>query len=417
MLAFSATFLRQLPISTSLLYLVIGVVLGPYGFSLIHWDALELSAVLERIAEVAVLVSLFTAGLKLRLPFDDNRWFLPLRLAFVSMTLTVGAIAAIGVWLLKLPLGGAVLLGAILAPTDPVLASEVQVEEPSDTDRVRFSLTGEAGLNDGTAFPFVMLGLGLLGLHDLGTGGWRWVAVDVLWAVGAGLGIGWLLGLLVGRLIVLMRNMREETTDLDDFLALGLITLSYGLALAGHAYGFLAVFAAGLALRRVESRDGSSNAVNHDSNSIDNVLDCEDEEDAQIPEKMTQQVLNFNEQLERVLELTIVLLLGGLLTLRYLPIAALWFVPLLFFVVRPLVVWLGLWRSRAARRQKTMIMWFGIRGIGSIYYLMYAIEHGLPRDLAQQLTALTLATIAASIIIHGISATPLMNRYKRASGS
>jgi NhaP-type Na+/H+ or K+/H+ antiporter len=132
---------------------------------------------------------------------------------------------------------------------------------------------------------------------------------------------------------------------------------------------------------------------------------------------MTRQVLNFNEQIERVLELGVVLVLGGLLTLKYLPLAAVWFVPLLFFLVRPVVVWLGLWRSRVSRRQKPMMMWFGIRGIGSIYYLMYAVEHGLPRELAQQLTALTFATIVASIIIHGISATPLMNRYKNASGS
>jgi NhaP-type Na+/H+ or K+/H+ antiporter len=399
--------LRQLPISTSLLYLCLGAVLGPYGFALVHWDALQISAILERAAEIAVVVSLFTAGLKLRLPFDDKRWFLPLRLAFVSMTLTVGAIAAIGVWLLKLPLGGAILLGAILAPTDPVLASEVQVEEPSDTDRVRFSLTGEAGLNDGTAFPFVMLGLGLLGLHELGNGGWRWLAVDVLWAVGAGLGIGWLLGCLVGHLIVWMRARHQETTGLDDFLALGLITLSYGVALASHAYGFLAVFAAGLALRRVESRDDY--LENNDSKTAAT--------SENIPENMTRQVLNFNEQIERVLELGVVLVLGGLLTLKYLPLAAVWFVPLLFFLVRPVVVWLGLWRSRVSRRQKPMMMWFGIRGIGSIYYLMYAVEHGLPRELAQQLTALTFATIVASIIIHGISATPLMNRYKNASGS
>ena len=391
-----------------MLYLVIGVILGPYGFALMRWDALEISAVLERVAEVAVLVSLFTAGLKLRLPFGDKRWFLPLRLAFVSMILTVGAITAIGVWLLKMPLGAAVLLGAILAPTDPVLASEVQVEEPSDTDRVRFSLTGEAGFNDGAAFPFVMLGLGLLGLHELGAGGWRWIAVDVFWAVGAGLGIGWLLGFLVGRLIVWMRAHHEETTKLDDFLALGLITLSYSVALALHSYGFLAVFAAGLALRRVES--GGEKVENPQA--LSNDAESAAEELEKIPESMARQVLNFNEQIERVLELAVVLALGGLLTTNYLPIQALWFVPLLFFVVRPIVVWLGLWRSRVSRRQKPMIMWFGIRGIGSIYYLMYAVEHGLSRDLAQQLTALTLATVAASIIVHGISATPLMNRYK-----
>ncbi len=131
------------------------------------------AALLERVVEVAVLISLFSVGLKLGLPLSNRHWLLPLRLAFVSMTRTVALIAAVGVLGLGLPVGSAILLGAILAPTDPVPASAVQVESSGDRDRLRFSLTGEGGLNDGTAFPFVMLGLGLLGLHDLGTGGWR----------------------------------------------------------------------------------------------------------------------------------------------------------------------------------------------------------------------------------------------------
>src|SRR5919206_497446 len=131
----------------------------------------------------AVLISLFTAGLKLRTALTDHRWRLPVRLAVESMIVTVGLITLVGVVGLGLPLGAAVLLGAILAPTDPVLASDVQVEGPTDQDRLRFGLTGEAGLNDGTAFPFVMLGLGLIGLHELGQAGWRWFAVDVVWAV------------------------------------------------------------------------------------------------------------------------------------------------------------------------------------------------------------------------------------------
>ena len=131
-----------------------------------------------------MLLSLFTSGLKMSVGLRDRRWFPPLRLALLSMLATVALITAAGVWLLGLPLGAAVLLGGILAPTDPVLATEVQVDNPADRDQLRFALTGEGGLNDGTAFPVVMLGLGLLGAHEIGTLGWRWLAIDVLWATG-----------------------------------------------------------------------------------------------------------------------------------------------------------------------------------------------------------------------------------------
>ena len=201
-------------------------------------DPLIYSGILERVAEVAVLISLFAVGLKLGLPLSDKGWRLPARLAIVSMTITVALIAAIGMLGLGLSLGAAVLLGAILAPTDPVLASDVQVLEASDRDRLRFSLTGEGGLNDGAAFPFVMLGLGLLGLHDLGTAGWRWLAVDVLWAIAGGLLIGGALGTLIGRLVVYLRSRHKESVGLDEFLALGLIALAYGLAVLSQAMAF-----------------------------------------------------------------------------------------------------------------------------------------------------------------------------------
>lgn len=178
-MALLGTRIKRLPLTTSLIYLLVGIVLGPYVIGAIRVDPITHSAVLERVTEFAVIVSLFAAGLKLRTPLTNRRWLLPILLASVSMVLTVALIAAVGVLLLGLPIGAAVLLGAILAPTDPVLASDVQVTHPQDQDRLRFGLTGEAGLNDGTAFPFVMLGLGLMGLHDIGSAGWRWLAVDV----------------------------------------------------------------------------------------------------------------------------------------------------------------------------------------------------------------------------------------------
>ena len=252
-MALSGSVLKRLPLSTSMLYLAAGVLIGPHALNLINFDPIAEAAIVERITEVAVIVSLFTAGLKLRVPLRDPLWRLPVVLASWSMTLTVGLIALVGVAALELPLGAAILLGAVLAPTDPVLASDVQVTGPRDRDRLRFTLTGEAGLNDGTAFPFVMLGLGLLGLHETGEGGWRWFAVDVLWAIPGGLLVGALLGTATGRLILYLRREHKEAVGLDDFLALGLIACSYGTALLLHTYGFLAVFAAGLALRKIEA--------------------------------------------------------------------------------------------------------------------------------------------------------------------
>ncbi|MBC8008082.1 MAG: cation:proton antiporter [Prolixibacteraceae bacterium] len=415
-MALSGSLLKRLPLSTAMLYLAAGAALGPAGWSLMAPHPLLHSAILERVTEVAVLVSLFAAGLKLGVPLSDKHWRLPIRLAFVSMTLTVALIVAIGVFGLGLSLGAAILLGGILAPTDPVLASDVQVENAGDRDRLRFSLTGEGGLNDGAAFPFVMLGLGLLGLHELGTWGWRWLAIDVLWAIAGGLLIGALLGALIGKLVVYLRSRHKESVGFDEFLALGLIALAYGVAVLSHAYGFLAVFAAGLALQRVNKRK------------IDEVpapvVETVALQSEQTKEKLATDpelagaylmhaVRGFNEQLERIGEVGVVLVVGAMLAFTTFASSSAWFVLLLFVVVRPVSVWLGLLGAPVSRDQRVLISWFGIRGVGSIYYLMYAINHGVPSALAEQLIAITLITVTVSIVLHGISVTPLMDLYAR----
>jgi NhaP-type Na+/H+ or K+/H+ antiporter len=250
-MALTASLLRRAPLTASMFYLAAGAGLGPLGAGLLQLDAVEDASVLERLTEVVVIISLFTAGLKLRLPLNDRRWRTPVLLAALAMALTVGGVAALAM-VLGVPTGAAVLLGALLAPTDPVLASDVQVSHEHDAEHVRFGLTGEAGLNDGTAFPFVMLGLGVMGTHDLGAYGWRWLTIDVGWAVAAGIGVGTLCGAGIGKLVIYLRRVHREAVGLDEFLALGLIALSYGIALLVHAYGFLAVFAAGLSVRRIE---------------------------------------------------------------------------------------------------------------------------------------------------------------------
>lgn len=409
------SFIARLPLSAAMLYLGVGVAVSPVGLGLLKLDAMKNAVLLERLTEVAVLVSLFTCGMKLEFRWRDGRWRIPVQLATVSMVLTVAAVAALGVYLLNLPLGAAVLLGAILAPTDPVLASDVQVADPGDRDRLRFGLTGEGGLNDGTAFPFVMLGLGLLGLHELGEGGWRWWAVDVLWAVAGGLALGWLLGTLVGRAILYLRMRHREALGSDEFIALGLIALTYGLALLSHTYGFLAVFAAGLALRRIDEPHARPQLPAPDPGEILSPAEQE-ASGAEAPAHMMRAVARFNSQLESFVEVAIVLAVGVLVaTTRFRP-EVLWFIPVLFLVVRPLAVYIGLLGTRVRGAQRNLMGWFGIRGIGSLYYLLYAINHHIERALAQQLLSITLAVVVASVVAHGVSVTPLMKRYEARKG-
>jgi len=424
----SGSFISRLPLSSAMLYLCVGMAMGPWGLGLLSLDAIEDVNLLERLTEIAVLISLFTAGMKLELPLTDRRWRIPVQLATVSMLVTVACVAAIGMWGLGMSLGGAVLLGAILAPTDPVLASDVQVADTNDRDRLRFGLTGEGGMNDGTAFPLVVLGLGLLGLHELGDWGWRWWSVDVLWAIAGGLGLGAGLGALVGRLILYLRMRHREALGSDEFIALGLIALTYGLALYLQTYGFLAVFAAGLALQRVGEKSPSAvlgtepvkspgdapvNRLDVSSSPRDAAeADINEATGPQAPAQMMLAVQRFNTQLESFVEVGIVLAVGVLLASVKFRVEVLWFIPLLFLVIRPLSVSLGLIGTQVKGNQRGLIAWFGIRGIGSLYYLLYAISHGVKPELAQMLLSVTVAVVVASVVLHGISVTPLMNRYE-----
>lgn len=416
-MAIVGSVLKRLPLSTSMLYLGVGLLLGEGGLGLVAPGLFDAITLLERASEIAVVISLFSCGLKLKLPLGDERWWLALRLALASMVVTVALIAVAGHYGLGLGWGAAVLLGAILAPTDPVLASDVQVRTPGDHERLRFALTSEAGLNDGTAFPFVMLGLGLMGLHDIGDGAWRWWAVDVLWAVPAGLAIGALLGWLIGRLIIVLRVRHRTAVGLEEFLTLGLIALAYGAAVLAHAYGFLAVFAAGYALQATsasrtpaESPGSEPMAPTGDEVPADDAATHPDK----APEHMTGEVLSFTEQLERIGEVALVLAVGTLLWSVDFAHAAWWFPLVLFLAIRPASVLVGLAGSRTDGHQRALVGWFGIRGIGSIYYLCYALNHGITNPEALVLTQTVLVVIATSVLVHGISVTPLMHAYERA---
>lgn len=401
--------LERWPISTSMLYMAVGYALAWQGWLSI--DSLKHQVWLERLSEIAVIVSLFSAGLKLRLPLNDRLWRLPLALAFGSMCITVGLVSLLGAYGLGLSWGAAVLLGAVLAPTDPVLASDVQVADTQDTDRVRFTLTAEAGLNDGTAFPFVMLGLGLLQLHELGDYAWRWWTIDVAWKILGGLGIGGLLGALLARFIVYLRSRHREATGMDDFLAMGLIAGSYGVAHVINTYGFLGVFAAGLALRVVERQLSRGEAP------PDIKAAAKSEHEATHPEKapayMAEAVLHFNEHLERIGELTLVLIVGALLVGLEFAWEAVLVAAVLLLLIRPASTYPATIAARLCARQSALIAWFGVRGIGSVYYLFYGVTHGVPEADALRLVTITATVIAVSVTLHGVSVSPLMNWYER----
>jgi NhaP-type Na+/H+ or K+/H+ antiporter len=409
-MALAGSVLKRLPLTSAMFYLAAGAWLGPWGLDLLRIDLHTDAATVESLAEVAVLVSLFTAGLKMRLPVADRRWQPPLLLATVAMVSTIAGITALGVFVAGLPLGAAVLLGAILSPTDPVLASDVQVAHEHDAEPVRVALTGEAGLNDGAAFPFVMLGLGLLGHHELGSFGARWFGVDLAWAIGGGLLVGAACGAGVGKLVLYLRRVHREAVGFDEFLALGLIALSYGIALVVHTYGFLAVFAAGLSVRRIE-RQHSAESPAPDVAEAARGGDEEARDPATAPAYMARAVLAFNEQLERLGEVAVVVVVGAMLT--HVQSYALGFTvaALLFLVIRPLATAMTLSRTTLSGEQRLFIAWFGVRGIGSIYYLAYALTHGITAATAQVMVDVTLTVITASIVVHGVSVTPLMKRY------
>jgi NhaP-type Na+/H+ or K+/H+ antiporter len=408
----AGTLLGRLPLSSAMVYLALGWLLGPDVADVLRPDPAAHAAVLEQLAEVALLISLFVVGLQLGVPLRDRRWRLPLRLAFLSMATMVAMITAIGVGWLDLPLGGAVLLGAILAPTDPVLASGVQSDPGSRPDRLGFSLAGEGGLNDGAAYPFVMLGLGLLGLHELGPGLVRWWSIDLLWATLGGFAIGWVLGTATGRLVVYLRSRHEEAVGLDEFLGLGLVCLAYGIALLCLASGFLAVFAAGLALQRVRERPRADTeplaaASDLEGHAYETLATHSHHASA----TMRDSVQGFNEQLEKLAELALVLVVGAMLAYAPPLPAAWWFVPLLLLVLRPLSTMVSIAGEGLTQPQRVLIGWFGIRGIGSVFYLLLALRHGLDASVADTLVSLTLWTVAASIVAHGVTAQPLMRRY------
>jgi NhaP-type Na+/H+ or K+/H+ antiporter len=426
LLALTSSYLRWLPVTTSAVCLAFGAGIGPWGLDLVQLDVRDARHWLERLTEVAVLFSLFNTGIKLRLPLHRKAWHSAYLLAVPIMLASIAGVCLAGHYLLDLPWAVSLLLGAMLSPTDPVLAGLVQVNNAQDFDRVRFGLSGEAGLNDGTAFPFVIFAL-LLITHGSSDFNWvqGWLLKNIVWGVPVGLLLGYGLGRGVGHLMIYLRiKNADSTTSPNDFLALALIAVSYVAAEGLGAYGFLSVFAAGLGLRQAEVRTTRSEVPAehvakpvlghmHSEPAAATVTAQEELSESQLAAGvMMGDMLAFGGLVERAMEVLLITLLGAAIA-SYWDWRALILGLALFCVVRPLSVWLLISRQLLTRPQKALVGWFGIRGIGTLYYLCYALSHGLPKENMQSTIGLTLSVVALSILLHGISIQPLLERYER----
>lgn len=380
--------LGRVPISMPMVFMGAGLLVFGLVDRLPSPDPIAYSTFTEHLTEVCVIIALMGAGLALNRQPGWRRWGSTWRLLAITMPLSVIAVALLGYELLGLSIAGAVLLAAALAPTDPVLASEVQVGEPADDpdhddDEARFALTSEAGLNDGLAFPITYAAIAIAA-HGAAPSGWlgRWLLVDVAYRTLMGVLIGLAAGWVLRKLFFSVRSARFRLAEhAEGFVALAATFLAYGTAEVAQGYGFVAVFVCACTIRAAERTHGYHGVLHQ-----------------------------YVEQMERLLTVLILLLLGGAIARGILdPIG--WpevaVVALVLLVIRPLTGWLGLVGGGTGPRERGVIAFFGVRGVGSIFYVAYAVSEG-PFPEAERIWAITALVILGSVLLHGITATPAM---------
>lgn len=347
------------------------------------------------LTELIVIISLMGAGIRINRPFAMKTWHLPLRLVFVAMLLCIAAAAAFGYYFLGFNLAAAVLLGAVLAPTDPVLATDVQVGPPNEgiNSVHKFTLTSEAGMNDGMAFPFTWLAV-VIALMSAGNdiSLLYWFSFHVLYQIVAGIVLGYLFGKGTGYLVFDFSRKFKFLNGLDGFLAIALTLLVYGFTELLHGYGFIAVFVAAITLRHYE-KEHDYHATMH----------------------------SFTDQIEKVFVAVLMVLFGGAVAmgiLDHLTWPMVLFSIVFLLVIRPVFSYLSLIGTDLRQREKLGISFFGIRGMGSLFYLAFAFGE-TEFQSEEKLWSVVAFTIALSISIHGLSATAAMRylRRKQPSGS
>jgi sodium/hydrogen antiporter len=375
-------------VSFPIIYILAGALLFALPLGLMpSVDPLEHGELTERLAELAVIVSLMGAGLKIDRAFDWRRWAPTWRLLAITMPLTILGAAALGWWAVGLAPASALLLGAVLAPTDPVLASEVQVKPPGEggEDPIRFTLTSEAGLNDGLAFPFIHMAIAMVVVGISPRDWWfEWLAFDVIYKIGVGCAGGLVVGWLLGRILFrpAPRGAQPIAKSTEGSLALAATLLAYGAVELLHGYGFIAVFVAASALRRRERQHAYHHELHH-----------------------------FIEGIERWLMAVLLVLLGGasIELLRELSWQGLVVAIMIVVLIRPASGVIALLGWREPWRERLAIGFFGIRGIGSLYYLAFALNEAEFEGVGQ-LWAIVVTTICISALLHGLSATRIMRQ-------
>lgn len=383
--------IRRMPLSLPMICMAVGVLLHLALGDAITIDPRAHPALTERLTELLVLVSLTSAGLRIDERSPLCQWRSTWLLLGITMPLSIAAGAGVAYGVLGLPLATALLLGAVLAPTDPVLAGDVQVGPPRSGPggRTRFALTTEAGLNDGLAFPFIWLAIATA-THPGFEADWMlsWLGLDVAWRIAAGSAAGWAVGNLLGWLTFRRPRKHHLAASRRGFVSLGITFLSYGAAEVIHGYGFLAVFIAALQVRRCEQTYEHTFA--HDLH-------------------------QFTDQVEHLLMMTLLVLFGislpdGLLApLDWVDVLA---CLALVVVVRPLCGLAGLAFSRQGWRQRTVTSFFGVRGVGSFFYLAFAAVHADFTEI-EHAWALVACTVLISIVLHGLLSTPVMDWLDR----
>jgi len=387
--AWLPSLLEKYPLSYPILFVIGGWLLYQLPISLPSPSPLAHPELTTHLTELCVIVALTGTGLKIDRKFSWRGWRVPLRLIWLTMIVTISVFAFTAWQWAGWPVATAMLLAASLAPTDPVLAGDVQVGDPNEggEDTVRFALTAEAGLNDGMAFPFVFLAIGLAkatttGPDLLG----NWLLHDLLIRVGVGVLVGWLSGRLLAYLIFGLPKRISIKTTAYGFVALAVTLISYGVTELVHGYGFLAVFIAAVTIRNHE-RTHEYHTYMH----------------------------AFSDQIERLLVALLLLLFGGtlatgLLQALTLPDALLGL--FLVFIIRPLLGWLTLWKTNTRGLRRWIIAGFGIRGIGSMFYIAFGLQEAAFAE-PERIWALTGWVILVSVFLHGILATPVMKRLDR----
>ncbi len=387
-MAWMPSITRITKISYSLFYVILGAIIFLlFKNHLPVPDPIRYNSYAIRITELVVIISLMGTGLKIDQPFSFRKWKIPFRLVSITMILSIIIVATVCYYVLHFDLASSVLMGAVLAPTDPVLASDVQVGPPNEGkhDNIKFSLTAEAGMNDGTAFPFTWLAILLLpGYQQADIQ--NWIVYFLLYKVIAGVLTGYLIGRFLAYLFFRLPEINNKLETRDGLVAIAATLVIYGICEMIHGYGFIAVFIAAITIRNYE-----------------------------MTHKYHKNLHEFTDQVERILLSVLLLLFGGSLVggiLDHLTWPMGIFSAVFVLVIRPLTSLPATFKNSFHIKEKLAIGFFGIKGMGSFYYLAFALAAGQFLN-APALWSLVSFTVLLSIFVHGITATAVMNRLDK----